>query len=234
MPRRPYLRTSEAYRSLLSYVAKYQKDTGVAPSSFRQIGRAIGTSHAQARRLVLRAERDGLLQKSAPDAVKYEVVRSRATTAGLSWVPRVQCSWTKGIQWVRDEADGVWLDRAVYGIKPGGEPWLWALSFPDSAVDRGAGILRLSGSAMALVRHCQPDKMEYRHWYVIERRNKELIVSSLWRKAKGMWTFRVSARDDHPLVIKQSEVTNVSEILMVTMRPSPPSRPKPSNGSKLA
>lgn len=235
MAHRKHHRTSEAFRQLLKYVAKYQRDNGVAPTSFREIGRALKTSHSQARRLLRKAEGNGLLRKSSPGALAYEQVRTPPTTAGLSWIPRVQCSWTKGIKWVRDEADGVWLDRAVYEIKAGGEPWLWALTFPDSAVERGAGILKLRGSAMALVRHCAVDKMEYNHWYVVERRNKEVLVSTLTKKAKGKWTFRVSARDEHPTTINEAEVTQVSEILMVTMRPSPAPRPsKEKKGSKLA
>jgi hypothetical protein len=224
MSRRRYRRTSEAYRSLMQYIAKYQKVNGVAPTDNREIGAAVGTSHTQVSRLVLKALTKGLLKKSSPDALVYEIIRTPPTTAGLSWIARVQCSWTKGINWVRDESDGVWLDRAVYGIKSGSERFLWALTFPDSAVDRGAGFLKLSGDAMALVRHCAPDEMEYRHWYVIERRNREVIVSSLAKKVKGKWTFQVSARDEAPVTINAKEITKVSEILMVTMRPSPPTQ----------
>lgn len=221
-----YRRTSESYRKLLSYLYEYQKEAGVAPTSRRQIGRALGLSHTQVGRLMRKAVVAGLLEVS-PGGQRYSFVRSPPTTAGLSWIPRVQCSWTKGIKWVRDEQDGVWLDRAVYGIKIGAERWLWALTFPDSKVDRGAGFLKLNDRAMALVRRCNTDEMHYNWWYLVERRNREVLVSTLHKKVQGRWIFRVSARDENPVRIYPDDIVRVSEILMVTMRPSPPSPSRP-------
>lgn len=228
MARRRYRRTSESYRKLLAYIAKYQKDNGFLPTSLREIGRAVGLSHSQVGRLIQKAFLDGLLKKSEPGGLKYEIVRAPPTTAGLVWVARVQCSWTKGIDWVRDEADGVWLDRAIYGIRPGAERWLWALTFPDSKLERGAGFLKLNDRAMALVRRCKADETQYHCWYLIERPNRETLVSTLYRKVKGKWTFRVSARDDDPVTISAKDIAGIWELLVVTMRPSPP-RPKGSN-----
>jgi hypothetical protein len=74
---------------------------------------------------------------------------------------------------------------------------------------------------MALVRPCKKDAMHYHSWYVIERPGREVMVSTLFRKAKGKWTFRVSARDTDPQTIDAKTISRVSEILMVTMCPSP-------------
>lgn len=223
-------RTSEAYRALLLYVAKYQSDNGVAPTNHREMARALGTSHSQVGRLLHKALQSGLLAKANPNALVYEI-RTPPTSAGLFWVPRVDCSWTRGIRWVRDEADGVWLDRAVYGITRGSEGSLWALAFPDSAVDRGAGVFKLTGSATALVRECANDAMQYRQWYVIERANKTVLVRMLAKRTKGSCTFNLGSMDPEPVTIEANDIVRVSEILMLTVRPAPPPLSQGKKGS---
>lgn len=225
---RNYRRASESYRRLIGYIVDYQKKTGVAPSSFRQIGRATGLSHSQVKRLLVRAEESGLLRRRNPCALSYEAIFSPPTPQGVVWLPLVEVHWHKPIDWQSDLARGVWLDRAVYGIR-GTEKGLWALTFPEAPNTGQRAPLRLDEFSLALVRKFEVPELrrELRGHPLLVETNGQVSVLILQKLTTTGGLFAPPPPDLQSINVASRKIRSLAQILMTTIRPAMPRGPSP-------
>lgn len=233
MARRPrhYRSTSEAYRALLAYIAKYQEEKQIAPGGFRECGRAIGISHSQVRRLLAKAEAGGILKKTGPQALAYAVIHSRPTDDGAAWVPVVECHWGRWIDWTANPARGVLLDRVAYGIE--NEKGLRALSFSTKSPTGEGKRLGFNEHALALVRPCPKDKVLTRTWYIVESRGAVRVAGCIKRgkrksrnaKREVTWiewlTFSSGVKGEKAWTVDVKDIAHLAEVVRITRKPPP-------------
>lgn len=161
MTRRTYRRKSDSLGRILRHVFDYQAEHGVAPTSMRAIGKAIGTSHTQARRLMGMAVEGRLMEKD-PGSLLWRRVIPDATPLGIRWVPKLDASWTRPIVWERDEGYGALLDVELHKLHTMTEPWLVRFTHPRGG---SSPHLHLAGGAWALVDRVAPTPRSY-NWYL--------------------------------------------------------------------
>lgn len=171
-----------------------------------------------------------MLKKTGPGALAYAVVHNPPTANGLVWIPRVVCDWTNGITWIPNPADGVLLDRAVYGIKD--EKGLWAVTFFEKSRDGTGARLGLNSHAMVLVRSTPKESIQPGSWYLIEC-GRQVFVSGFFDRetlrVKGKkettsveeFEFRTGVLNEKPTRLLATDITHLAEILMVTRKPPP-------------
>ena len=213
---RTYRRASKAYVKLLEYLKDHQRDEPTLPS-FRAIGRATGISHTQVVRLIRKAEAAGMLRRLNPEDLRYEVILSPPTPHGLVWVPRIEGTWYQALHWVRDKADGVWLDQEMFKLTSSDATW--AVSFPELETRAHGESLRLNEHSTILVRTRRPDEMRTNFYYLILYRGINRILRIAERTPR-----RVSIRlaKDEFEHFKLKKIAYVAEVLMVVNRPLVP------------
>jgi len=220
-----YRRTSESYRRVIRYISEYQQDAGIAPSSYRQIGRETGISHSQVIRLMIRAEQQGLLRRKTPDALSFDTVISPPNSNGLVWVPHAECLWNKQIKWSEDDSRGFWLDRGLFGINETRN--LWALSFPEPPNTGQRAPLRLDEFAVALVRRCNVDSLGKNfegYNFVVEVEGTVSVYEFLKLLDRDI-LFRQPSPDREKVYVPLGSIRSISQVLMTTIRPAMP-KPK--------
>lgn len=204
---RLYRRRSESLSRLLKYVSDYQAAHGVAPSSLRAIGKAIGTSHTQANRLLKAAVQGQLLVRDANGAI-FQRVLPKASPRGIKWVPKIDASWTREIEWKVDPGYGAWLDVDLHRLQLLGDPWLVRFTTP---VGGRTPHLNLTHEAWALVDRAA-DKPINDCWYAFGFEGyTDVGCLSI---AGGLW-FVNSRRRGGDVRVPKSSVRKLAQIVAV-------------------